>query len=285
MMVFQQKIDDEISLIDFLLFLKASVRNVITCSIIFLFIGAAYYFSKPEIYEATAVVQMAVVAGEEVETPAVLLEKIKLPLFFSVPALQACGLDGGLSSHAQFADKLKTKIIKSASFVSLSVQARSSKEAQVCLDAVITDIARRQNELAKPIIDQKKQMIDYLNDQIKIIEDLVKKNRTTKAYNSETEAQHYPRTLLQSYSANYTETSELKRKVKTLEHELIPPQTHPLFSPIPMFVPEVSINKRPIFTLGLSLALGVFLGLLIKAVQRVTPKILRQIHEAEDKSV
>jgi hypothetical protein len=281
-----QQIDDEISLIDILLFLKASVLNVVTSTIVFLLFGAAYFFSKPEIYEATAVVQMAVVVGEAVETPVVFSEKIKLPLFFSLTALQACGLNGDLSSHAKFADKIKTTLNKSAPFISLTVQGRSPQEARFCMNAVISDIRKYQDEQVKPIVVQKKQIISQLNDQLKFSEDLSKKIQTfNNSYKNQKNEQNYAQTSLGTYPTDFIANNDLKRKIMALENELIAPQTQPLISPVPMFVPEVSISKRPMLTLGFSLALGVFLGLLITAVQLSAPKILRQIQEAEAKRV
>ena len=282
-----QKIeDDEISLIDILLFLKASVRNVITSSIVCLLIGSAYYFAMPKMYEATATIQMAIVAGEVVETPAVLLEKIKLPLFFSATALQACGSDGDLSSHTKFADKLKPAINKSAPLISLSAQARSTQEARACLGAVISEIQKSQNDLAKPVLEQKKQKLAQLSDQLKAAEEMAKSFPTTKANNNATDAQFSARTLVMSSNLGIaTEMSDLRRKINNLEAELIPPQTQPPSLAAPMYAPEVSNNKRPVFTIGLSLALGVFLGLLITGLQRVVPEIRRQMREAEARRV
>jgi hypothetical protein len=110
--------DDEISLIDILLFLKASGGNIVKSTSVCLLAGGVYYFSVPKMYEASAAIQMARVAGELVETPAVLLEKMKLPLYFSSATLQACGSDGGLSSQTKFVDKIKPSINKSAPIVS-----------------------------------------------------------------------------------------------------------------------------------------------------------------------
>ncbi len=277
-----QQIDDEISLIDILLFLKASVRNVITSSIVCLLIGSAYYFAMPKMYEATATIQMAIVAGEAVETPAVLLEKIKLPLFFSATALQACGSDGDLSSHTKFADKLKPTLNKSAPLISLSAQARSTQEARICLDAVISEIQKSQNELAKPVIEQKKQKIAQLSNQLKLAEDMAKSFPTTKYNNSATEAQFSARTLVMSHSLVIaTEISDLRSKINALENDLIPPRTQPPSLAAPIYAPEVSNNKRPMFTLGLSLALGVFLGLLITGALRLVQEIRRQMQEAK----
>jgi hypothetical protein len=46
-------------------------------------LGGGYYFSTPKLHEASATIQMAMATGNPVETPTVLLEKIKLPLYFS----------------------------------------------------------------------------------------------------------------------------------------------------------------------------------------------------------
>jgi hypothetical protein len=274
--------DDEISLIDILLFFKASGRNVLTSTIVCLLIGSAYYFATPKMYEATATIQMAIVAGESIETPAVLLEKIKLPLFFSATALQVCGLDGDISSHTKFADKLKPTLNKSAPLISLSAQARSTQEARICLDAVISEIQKSQNELAKPVIEQKKQTIAHLKDQLKLGEEMTKSFPTTKDNKSATDAQFSARTLVMSFSlASAKEISDLKSKINALETDLITPQTQASSLAVPIYAPEDSINKRPIFTLGLSLALGVFLGLLITGALRLVQEIRRQMQEAK----
>ena len=283
----QQQIDDEISLIDILLFLKASGRNVLISTIGCLLVGVAYYFAVPKMYEATASIQMAKVAGEVVETPAVLLEKIKLPLFFSSTALQACGSDGDLSAHSKFADKFKPAINKSAQFISLSAQARSTQEARACLDAVISEIQKSQNDLAKSVIEQKKLKLAQLSDQLKAAEEMAKSFPTTKANNNATDAHFFSlnNMVMSSNLANASEMSDLRRKINNLEAELIPPQTQPASLAAPMYAPEVSNNKRPVLALGLCLALSVFLGLAVTFVQRALPEIRRQMGEAEAKRV
>jgi hypothetical protein len=274
----QQIEDDEISLIDILLFLKASGRNNLISSIVCLLIGVAYYFAVPKMYEATATIQMALVAGEAVETPAILLEKFKLPLFFSSKTLQACGSDRDFSSLAKFADKLKPAIDKSATFISLTAQARSTQEALACLEAVISETQKSQNDLAKPLLDNKKQELAQLSDQLKAAKEMAKSFPTNKANNNETYAQYSKRILVISYSlANTLEMSDLRKKIMELETELMPHQTRPLSLVAPIYAPEVPNNKRPVFTLALSLILGVFTGLLITGLQRVVPKIRRQI--------
>ena len=122
--------DDEISLIEVLLFLKASGGNIVKCTSVCLLAGGAYYFSVPKIYEASATIEMATLAGELVETPAVLLEKMKFPLYFLPATLQACGSDGGLSSQAKFADKIKPSLNKPAPLVTFVTQSPSTQVAK-----------------------------------------------------------------------------------------------------------------------------------------------------------
>jgi hypothetical protein len=266
-----QQIDDEISLIEIMLFLKASGRNVLISTIVCVLVGFAYYSSVPKMYEATATIQVAFVAGEAVEAPAVLIEKIKLPLFFSPTALQACGSDVDFNLQNQFADKIKPAANKFAPLISLSAQARRSQEARACLDAVISEIKKYQSDLANPVIEQKKARLNQLRVQLKLAEDLAKSFTTNKGNSNVTDASFFALNIA-AISANFTaisETSDLIRKINTLENELIPPQTQPLILAAPIYTPEFSNNKRPFFTLGISLTLGVILGLLITGLQRV----------------
>lgn len=266
----QQTEDVEISLIDIYLFLKASGRNVFISTIVCLLVGVAYHLAVPNMYQATATFQVAIVAGVVVETPAVLLEKIKLPLFFSSAALQACGSDGDLSSHTKFADKLKPTLNKSAPIISISAQSHSTQEARGCLDAVISEIQKYQNDLADPVIQQKKQNLSQLIDQLKLTEYMDKSFKTIESNNNVTDnAHYYARSLeMSSKLANVSEMRDLRRKIFELEVELIPPKTQLLSLVAPIYAPEVSNNKQTVLTLGLSLALGVFLGLMVTGVQQ-----------------
>jgi len=277
--------DDEISLIDILIFLIASGGNIVKSTLVCLALGGAYYFSVPKMYEATATIAMSTVAGEPVEAPAVLLEKMKLPLYFAPATLRACGSDGQLNSQAKVVDKIKPTINKSAPWVSFATQAQSTQEAKACLSAVIAEVNSNQAEIAKPLIDQKKQKLSQLSDQLKLAEDMAKNFLTTKLNSVSSDTQFSARTLVMSSTlANATEMNDLRKEINNLESSLIPPQTQPPSLAAPIYAPEVSINKRPLFNLGLCLALGVFLGLLVSGVMRVAPEIRRQIREAEGRA-
>jgi len=279
----EEQLNDETSPIEVLLFLKASGGNIVRSILVCLLAGAAYYFSVPKIFEATATIELAKVAGAPVETPAVLLEKMKLPLYFSAETLEACGTDGGLSSQAKFVDKIKPSINKSAPMVSFVTQAPSTQDAKACLNAVITDVSSKQDAIANPLLDQKKQRLNQLSEQLKTAEEYGKTITMPKGNSNVSDALLACRAIFATYSAaNATQIYDLRSQISTLENELIAPQTHSLVLASPFYAPELSaVNQRPLFILVFCLALGVFLGLLVTGVQRVVPEILRQMREAE----
>jgi hypothetical protein len=236
-------------------------------------------------YEASATIEMATVAGQPVESPAVLLEKMKLPLYFSSATLQACASDGGLSSQAKFVDKIKPTLNKSAPFVTFVNQSPSTQEAKACLNAAIADITSYQDAIARPLIQKKKQKLQQLSEQLKLTEEIGKIITVPKGNSNVSDAQFSARTLSMSFStANATEINDLRSQISTLENALIAPQTHSVVLASAVYAPEISVKKRPLFTLSLCLALGVFLGLLVTGVQRVLPEIRRQMQEAEGRA-
>ena len=274
--------EDEISLIDILLFLQASFSNVVKSLVVCLLAGGTYYFSVPKMYEATASIEMAMVAGEMVETPAALLEKMKVPMYFSSATLRACGSDGGLNSQAKFVDKIKPNINKSAPLLSFVNQAPSSQEAKACLNAAIADVSSKQDAIAKPFIEQKKQKLNQLSEQLKTAEQIGKSlSPYPKTDRNLTDTQSTNSLLLVTLKkSNSTEINDLQSQISSLKFDLTNPNTRPttLFNSV--YSSEAPVNKRPFFILWLLLALGVFLGLMVTGVMRMAPRIRQQMRFA-----
>jgi hypothetical protein len=277
--------DDEISLVDILLFLKASGGNIVKSTSVCLLAGGVYYFSVPKMYEASATIEMARVVDELVEAPAVLLEKMKLPLYFSSATLQACGTDGGLSSQTKFVDKIKPSINKSAPIVSFVTQAPSPQEAKACLNAAIADASNYQDAIAKTLLEQKKQKLNQLSEQLKVAVEIGKSLPPSRINNNLTDRQATTSLLIMTLrKTDVAKIDNLRSEISSLELELIEPKTRPTSLVGAVYSSEVSVNKRPLFTLGLCLALGVFLGLLVTGVMRVAPRIRQQMLDAESRA-
>jgi hypothetical protein len=278
----KENIDDEISLIDILLFLKSSIFNIVISTFACLVIGISYYFYTPSIYEATANIQMAQVAGNSVESPTILLEKIKLPLYFSPNVWRACDTQEDTKPSRKIAQKINPTLNKSAPFISFTVQGKTTQEARECLNAVIADIKIKQEEIAKPILEQKKNQLKQIAEKIELAEEAAKIFPMYKLKESFPDAQFSSRTfVLGTILNNAKELKDLRNSVNDIEVSLTEPQTKSTFLSSPMYAPESAINKRPVFTLGICLMLGIFLGLLITGIKKVKPRLSQQLKDAQ----
>lgn len=267
-----QNTEDEISLIDLLLFIKNSTSYIVKSVIACLVIGGVYYYFSPSIFEATANIQMAQVAGNSVESPVVLLEKIKLPLYFSQAVWQACDTHEDTKPSTKVAEKIKPVLNKSAPFIAFTVQGKTPNEAKECLNAVITDIQTKQAEIAKPILEQKKIQLQQLQEKLQLAEATSKIFSPTKLTESFPDSQFASRALVLSTTiGNAREIKDLRNAISDLETSLAEPYTKPTHLPTPIYAPDFSTNKRPLLTIGVCLMLGIFLGLVIAGITKILP--------------
>ena len=271
----RQANDAEISLINIAKLLKTSSPLILKSTLICLLLGIAHYFTVPKMYAASASIEMATVAGNPVEAPSFLLEKIKLPQYFSPKTLEFCGVENGLNSQDKFVDKIKTSVSinKSAPFVNFVIQARSTYEAKECLNALIAEVARSQDTVYQRSLQHKKQKLHLLREQQKLTEEIGKKFPTLsskKVYDFQFSAL----TTYNIFGSNIAiEANNLRSQISTLEEELLEPKTHPLRLVNPPNFPADPVNKRPFSIMTLSILSGVLLGILASCLQRLAPKI------------
>jgi len=268
----ENKNEDDISFIDVLSFLRSSIRNVVTATAVCLIIGFSYYFLAPKMYEASATIQVAIVAGEILETPPLLMQKIYLPLFFSGTTLHACGSEANLNQQSAFVGKLKLTHNKPAhSLINITIQAPSTEKAKECLTAVISDIQKHQSKLFDPLVNTRKANLAYFRDELKIGEENV--IVSTKLYSQVANNQNLNLKLLID-NLNWLinrELMELRGRISEQELQLLENKTRPASLIGPIYSPELPTNKHPYYTLALMLALGIFLGLLITYLKRLMP--------------
>lgn len=273
--------DGEMSLIDVLLFIKSSLSNIWRSVAFTLLIGVAYYFHNADIYEATANIQMALVSGNAVESPTILLEKVKLPLYFSQATWNSCGANDETTPSNRIADKIKFTLNKTAPFINLTVRANSTQEAINCLNAAITEIRQKQAEIAIPILEQKKIQLKQLNEKLKFAEETSKIFSPIKFSESFPDSQFASRALVLSTTiANSREIKDLRGAIYDLQVSLLEPQTKPTYLTVPIYAPEVAVNKRPVLTLILFFALGIFVGSAVTCIQRVVPAFGKKLRDA-----
>jgi hypothetical protein len=84
--------EDEISLKDIIDFLVESWKTIVLGGVVGGLLGLGYGLIAPAKYQATANIQVAKVAGTDVEAPAVLIEKLKMPMYYSQKTYVACNV-------------------------------------------------------------------------------------------------------------------------------------------------------------------------------------------------
>ena len=172
---------------------------------------------------------------------------------------------------------------KSAPFIGFSVQAQSTQEAKECLQAVVADIAAKQAEIAKPILDQKKTQIAQLEEKLNLAVETSKILTPNKLGTSFPDTQFASRALvLATTLSNSREIKDLTNQINDAKVSLEEPQTKATALPTPMYAPELAVNKRPVFTLGISLMLGIFIGLLITGFTKILPSIRKHLSDAKE---
>lgn len=255
-----------------LFFFKSHRFLLGACGLIGLLLGLLFIFFAPDKHEATGSLAMASTAGKPVESIQELNEKIKLPLYFSPPALQACQPDRTEALEVSLKDIVRSKIDRNASFLQLSVTLPTESQARICLQTVIDAIAAQQSALNQPATTIKRNELAALQGKLKSIEkthqDFQQQINLAKVRDQTFAASAF---VLTTHLRMSEEVQLMQEKAQTLEISLLDAQTHGTRLVTPMSV--VNVSPEPGFvaliaTLG-GLAWGLLLALGISAWRHI----------------
>lgn len=269
--------DDEISLIDIFNFLKEGRVWLFATTAVGFFGGVGYTFIEPPKYQATANIQMAKVADKEVESPISLVEKLKLPLYLSEATIKVCVVGIQNTSGEYLAKSLKPSVNKNAPIVSISFEAKSAKDAEQCVAAVIKDIQSNQNILAKPVIDSKNNQLNTLKQKLEDSEKFRNQFGQKSLHFDFSDAKFSAsQLLLSTVLMKDNEINNLSYEIKELQIALEEPQTRSTYLVTPIYAPEQRISpKRTLISLIATLA-GLFFGILLLLSRRALKHILQR---------
>ncbi len=154
--------NDEISLLDVYEFFLNGWKTIISFAAFGLVSGLVIAFVLPEKFQASALIEPASVAKKErnesigktnVETAAVLTEKMKVPTYYSEATIQACGLQNRPNPSQELVNNLKPSVARNSTYASVSFKAESPAIGRACLESVLKDVVANQAQLAKPLIN------------------------------------------------------------------------------------------------------------------------------------
>jgi len=112
--------DDELSLIEIIDFFRETWIKIVVSGIIGGALGVGYSLIAPSKFQTVASIQVRKVAGDDVETPNVLLENLKMPTYYTQSTLTACNVTEEEEPGVALAKKLNPKLNKNAPAITIT---------------------------------------------------------------------------------------------------------------------------------------------------------------------
>jgi LPS O-antigen subunit length determinant protein (WzzB/FepE family) len=248
-----ENLEDEISLLEIVDFFRESWKKILVSGIVGGALGVGYALISPSIYEATANIQVAKVAGSDVETPSALVEKLKMPMYYTQSTFTACNLMERTEPGEAIAKKLNPTLSKNAPIIRITYKEKSTEDAKKCLEGVISDIRTNQNILAKPILETRNNQLDNLKQKLEFAE-RTSKILSTKNQNFDfSDSKFLASELLLVTTLNKeNQIKDLRTQIIDLEISLAEPQTKETFLTTAIYAPSTRVepNRSRIILLG-----------------------------------
>jgi len=259
--------EDELSLTEVIDFFRESWKQILVSSIIGGTLGVGYDLISPSKYLAAAHIQVAKVAGSDVEAPNVLVEKLKMPMYYSQDTFTVCNLTEEKEPGVSIANRLKPTLSRNAPIISITYKDKSTEDAKKCLEGVLNDIRSNQNILAKPILETRNNQLANLKQKLESAEKISKVLSIKNPSFDFSDSKFSASTLLLATTLNKeNEIKDLRTQIRDSEIALAEPQTKEAFLTTPIYAPSVRVEpKRTMIVLlfgiaGLVLAIAYLLG-------------------------
>ncbi len=268
-------IEDEISIKDIIDFLIEHWKTILGFGMAGLLAALMFTFLMPSQYEAKAQIKMAQIGvsnnnnnvnplGVNIEEPALLIARMKLPTSFDQATIERCGLNGEKDAAEVLAKKAKLSAVKGApSVVDLSIQAESKELADGCVAATFDLIKNTQKAIAEPfIIEAKSKLSEYqkrLDDSRSV---MLRADKSGAA-------------LSAAYLATRDEVKYLMDEVIRLQDFITSGDTRMTQLTAPIYAIDHPVFPKKRLTVTVGLMAGLFLGLLFvmgrHAYRRIYP--------------
>jgi LPS O-antigen subunit length determinant protein (WzzB/FepE family) len=273
--------EDEISLLDILLFLKRSWIIIAMFGAIGLATAVIYLLIAPKQYQAIAQIQMAQISaaannnnnnnninplGINIEEPSLLIARMSFPTSFTSETSAACGLDGKENATSILAKSIKLSQPKGVpNVVELKTTASNPDLAQHCASAIYELIKTSQDKIVSPYIAEAK---------IKLADDEV---RLAKAKDLVLKADKSGSVMSAAYLSTRDEIRYLLDEIAALQNVVASNINRATRLVAPIYVSDAPISPKKQVTLVAGLLGGLFLGLLIAFGRQLIPKIKAQL--------
>ncbi len=273
--------EDEISLLDILLFLKRSWKIITIFGVIGLSAAIIYLLIAPKQYQAIAQIQMAQIStaannnnnnnninplGVNIEEPNLLIARMSFPTSFTPATISACGLDGKENATSILAKSIKLSQPKGVpNVVELKTTASNPKGAQQCANAIFDLVKMSQDKIISPYIAEAK---------IKLADD---EARLEKAKDLVLKADKSGSVMSAAYLSTRDEIRYLLDEITALQNVIASNTNRATRLVAPIYVSDFPISPKKRVSLAAGLLGGLFLGFLIALGRHLIPKIKAQL--------
>lgn len=273
--------EDEISLLDILQFFIDNKFFIGVVTALSGSVGLGIGWWLPAQFEATMNIQMAMVANSPIEAPAVVVEKMKMPLYFSSSTWQVCDTDQELTPSRTLAKQLNPILNKNAPFIGLTYRAPSQEEAKACLQAVLNDVRGKQLLLAQPVINQKQSFLASLKDELASAEQVAKFLSSQKQdFQFRDDKFSANALMLATKLSKENDIKELRNQIVDLEISLSPPQTQETSLAAPLFASSQKVAPSRSFILAIALFAGFLLSVVFLLGRKAWRSAKEQLNSA-----
>ena len=146
--------DDEISLMDIYDFLVDGWVTIAATTVLAGATGVGAAFVIPEKFLATATIQPTRVLGNDVESVAVLAEKMRSPTYYSQQSFIACDVADSTNPAQTLATALNPNVARNSTFLSISFKSTNINTSIACLNAVLADVIKAHAVIKEPILQR-----------------------------------------------------------------------------------------------------------------------------------
>lgn len=249
--------EDEISLKDIINFFAESWKMIVLAGAVGGLLGLGNAVITPAQYEVTANFELAKVLGDDLETPQVVVEKLKMPLYYSQKTYVTCGVMEKLDPGLALVSLLKPTLLKTTSIITISYRAASPEVAKNCLESIVDGVRVNQRLLAKPIIETKNKQLVNLRLKLEEIENSLKKMPKTNPDAATLTL------LLITDLVRQNEVIDLRRKLNELELALLEPQTKEVVLVTPIHASNQKVSPKRTMIVLVGLMAGLLVGLIL----------------------
>jgi LPS O-antigen subunit length determinant protein (WzzB/FepE family) len=266
--------DDEISLLDIYEFLKDGWLTIAATTVLGGAIGVGTAFVLPEKFLASATIQPTRVLGNDVESIAVLAEKMRSPTYYSQQSFTACDVADSTNPAQTLATALNPNVARNSAFVSVSFKSTNINTSIACLNAVLADVKQNQNESAERQIALATATINKEKEQLKIAEDFVSSvSQKTLTFNFKDTQFSASQLLFGMLQSKQNEITNLKSSIQRTELLLSEPQTKSASFTTPIYSPSQKVEPKRSLIAVISVLAGGFIGLMLLVLRRAVKHI------------